>query len=157
MYCSVERLNLFANVSMFYWVHYTLHCLQRRSASVYTWINLSLIIAQKLIVTHFTHTDTFPQATPPQAQVLPLRPDHVELLPSPTMPLPPVSAGRLSPLMWEETEGSKVSERISQAWVLSDWTRSMLGNHQPGAHLTCPAIMTDIKLVSWSVQGFTGT
>ena len=48
----------------------------------------------------------------------------------------------------DEVKGSKVSEDISQAWVLSNWTRSLLTHRQPGAHLTCPALMTDIKLVS---------
>ena len=46
-----------------------------------------------------------------------------------------------------ELEGSEVNETLCQAWVLSKWTRGLLDNPQPGTHLTCPALMTDIKLV----------
>lgn len=53
----------------------------------------------------------------------------------------------------DEGEGLKVREDIHQAWVLSKVTRSLLEG-QPleegaggGGGLTCPALMTDIKLV----------
>ena len=42
-------------------------------------------------------------------------------------------------------------EDIHQAWVLCPLTRQLVGNRtRHASHLTCPAIMTDIKLVRGS-------
>ena len=59
---------------------------------------------------------------------------------------PGVQSGSVSPFL-EQTEGSKVNEDLYQAWILSSWTKTLLENPQPGTHLTCPSLMTDIILV----------
>ena len=78
-------------------------------------------------------------------------------LDDPSLKVPPVvvclpgkKVGRVSPLM-DEWEGQTVREELHQGWVLSEVTRNQLENPSRHAHkLTCPALMSDIKLVKGS-------
>ena len=55
--------------------------------------------------------------------------------------------GSVSPLM-DEWEGQEVREEFHQAWVLSQQTWAQLQQSTlDSSHLTCPALMADIKLV----------
>ena len=68
------------------------------------------------------------------------------------LPVPSLSSGvtvKLSTSPFPELEEEHIGMELYSSWILSSWTKQLLSQQTAGQHLTCPALMADIRVVSF--------